>query len=119
MDPAEKAEALAAIRQDVGGLGLGLVVGALVCYFVRPKTKATNALAMAQRWLAWGLLASITSGMSFWARNHDKGGILGAAITVLFFSGLAWGLGYVWGLIKFHRGVTPRDGQIDKIGRAS
>jgi len=101
MNAAEKAEALASIRQDLGGLGLGLVLGAVACYFVRPRKKATNALEMAQRWLAWGLLGSVSSGVSFWVRNYDKGGILGAAITVLFFSGLAWGLGYVWGLIKF------------------
>ncbi len=101
MNAAEKAEALASIRQDLGGLGAGLVLGAVACYFVRPKKKATNALEMAQRWLAWGLLGSVSSGVSFWVRNYDKGGIVGGLITILFFSGLAWGLGYVWGLIRF------------------
>lgn len=56
---------------------------------------------MAQRWLAWGLLGSVSSGVSFWVRNYDKGGIVGGLITIVFFSALAWGLGYVLGLIKF------------------
>lgn len=108
MNAVDKAEALASIRQDLGGLGLGLVLGAVACYFVRPKTKATNALQMAQRWLAWGLLGSVSSGISFWMRNYDRGGILGAAITILFFSGLAWGLGYVWGRINFATASSQR-----------
>ena len=101
MNAAEKAEALASIRQDVGAFGLGLVLGAAACYFVRPKGKATNALMMAQRWLAWGLLGGVSSAVSFYGRNHDKGGILGALIGLVFFAGVAWVLGYVWGLIKF------------------
>lgn len=116
MNAAEKAEALASIRQDLGGVGLGLVLGAVACYFVRPKNKATNALEMAQRWLAWGLLGSVSSGISFWVRNYDKGGIFGGLITIFFFSALAWGLGYVWGLIKFPT-TTPAD--TNKSGTAS
>ncbi len=110
MDPTAKAQALASIRHDLGGLGVGLVLGALACYFVRPKKKATNAREMAQRWLAWGLLGSVSSGVSFWVRNYDKGGVLGAIISVVFFSCLAWGLGYMWGVMKFRAPVNKYDG---------
>jgi len=115
MNAAEKAEALASIRQDLGGLGLGLVLGAVACYFVRPKTKATNALEMAQRWLAWGLLGSVSSGVSFWVQNYDKGGIVGGLITILVFSGLAWGLGYAWGLLKFREKTSAGLTQGNKL----
>lgn len=108
MNAAEKAEALASIRQEVGALGVGLMLGAVAFHVARPKGKATTAVEMAQRWLAWGLFAYIPAGISFAARNQDKHGEVGATIIIVCFTGLAWGLGYLVGLVKF-KGTAPRN----------
>lgn len=116
MNAAEKAEALASIRQDLGGLGLGLVLGAIACHFVRPSNKATNAFEMARRWLAWGLLGSITAGVSFYVRHFETHGSLGGPIIVIVYGGIAWGLGYLWGLVRFGR---PRRSEPSSTGTAT
>jgi TPR repeat protein len=99
-----KQEALSAIRWDVSGFAVGLLLGGLAFWLVRPKSKAASAFDMARRWLSWGVFAGFTSGTMFFFRHYEQGGIVGAVIGIVFWSGLSWLLGFLWGLVRF-RGV--------------
>jgi len=102
-----KQEALSAIRWDVSGFAVGLLLGALAFWLVRPKSRAASAFDMAQRWLSWGVFAGFTSGTMFYFRNYDQGGIVGAVIGIVFWSGLSWFLGFLWGLVRLGGSHRP------------
>jgi hypothetical protein len=84
-----------------GGLIAGIIVG-MVCYWaVRPTAKSSTATQMAHRWMAWGLMGGVSVGIPYLYRHGDTNGLAGLLLGICFFSLTGWGLGFVWGWIKF------------------
>ena len=90
------------IQWNLGGWVLGILIGIWVFKRVKPKTKSTTCSEMAKRWLAWGLMGSISTGTSYFFRKGGIEGVAGGLIGVIGFTSIAWVLGLVWGLMKFN-----------------
>ena len=89
------------IQWNLGGWVLGILIGIWVFKRVKPKSKSTTCSEMAKRWLAWGLMGSISTGTSYFFRKGGIEGVAGGLVGVIGFTSIAWVLGMVWGLIKF------------------
>jgi TPR repeat protein len=102
-----KQEALSAIRLEVGALAVGVLLGAVAFWFIRPKQKARSPLEMAHRWSSWGLFAALPTAALFYVRQPGASGIAGGLLGLLFYGGGAWLLGLAWGFIRFRLLATP------------
>jgi hypothetical protein len=91
----------AAMKSHVGGYGLGLILGILAFMLVRPRAKSRTPMDMARRWMSWGLMGGMTTGTTHFFRYGGAEGIAGGLLGICFFSGAAWALGFLFGLIKF------------------
>lgn len=94
-------EAEAAMKSHVGGWAVGLVLGIIAFRIVRPKAKSRTPIEMARRWMSWGLMGGMTTGTTHFFRYGGAEGIAGGLLGICFFSGAAWVLGFIYGLIKF------------------
>jgi hypothetical protein len=94
-------EAEAAMKSHLGGWAVGLVLGIIAFRIVRPKAKSRTPKDMARRWMSWGLMGGITTGTTHFFRYGGAEGIAGGLLGICFFSGAAWVLGFLFGLIKF------------------
>lgn len=94
-------EAEAAMKSHVGGWAVGLVLGIIAFRIVRPKAKSRTPIEMARRWMSWGLMGGMTTGTTHFFRYGGVEGIAGGLLGICFFSGAAWVLGFIYGLIKF------------------
>jgi hypothetical protein len=99
----DKQQALSVIRWEVGALAVGVLLGVVAFWFIRPKKKARSPLEMARRWSSWGLFAALPTAALFFIRQPGVGGIVGGLLGVLFYGGGAWVLGFLWGLVRFGR----------------
>jgi hypothetical protein len=91
----------AAMKSHVGGYGLGLILGILAFMLVRLKARSRTPMDMARRWMSWGLMGGMTTGTTHFFRYGGAEGIAGGLLGICFFSGAAWILGFLFGLIKF------------------
>lgn len=89
------------ILWNVGGWFFGIIIGILVFRVVHPKTKSTRPVELAKCWLAWGLMASISTGISYLFRKGGTEGIAGCLLSVFSYSVIAWILGWLWGVKRF------------------
>jgi hypothetical protein len=94
-------EAEAAMKSHVGGWAVGLVLGIIAFRIVRPKAKSRTPIEMARRGMSWGLMGGMTTGITHFFRYGGAEGIAGGLLGICFFSGAAWVLGFIFGLIKF------------------
>ena len=99
--PSSREETKEQVNLYLGGLLVGVTLGILIFKWICPKGKSRSSGEMARRWLAWGLLASISTGMSYLFRRGGADGVAGGLLGVVVYSGLAWILGFLFGLIKF------------------
>jgi hypothetical protein len=94
-------QAMEAMQSHVGGWFIGLVLGIIAYRIVRPKAKCSTPMEMARRWMSWGLMGGMTTGTTHFFRYGGAEGIAGGLLGICFFSGAAWFLGFLFGLIKF------------------
>jgi hypothetical protein len=99
--PSSREETKEQVNLYLGGLLVGVTLGVLIFKWICPKGKSRSSGEMAKRWLAWGLLVSISTGMSYLFRRGGADGVAGGLLGVVVYSVLAWILGFLFGLIKF------------------
>jgi TPR repeat protein len=98
-----KTDALLTQAQDqTVGLIIGIVLGLIFLFFVRPKGKSQSPKDVAFRCLAWGLILVIATETSrFWIKG-DFVSFIDAILRISINAGFLWLIGYGFGWVKFY-----------------